>query len=90
MPVMNFESTLPMGAAELVRASAFRRSLDEDSRSDDDRITSRLSALDPSLHQDLLRFEQKGRQMSCRGDGRRGAPCQFGHGICNCAAMCWR
>jgi len=62
MPVMNFESTLPMGAAELVRASAFRRSLDEDSRSDDDRITSRLSALDPSLHQDLLRFEQKGRQ----------------------------
>ena len=62
MPVMNFESTLPMGAAELVRASAFRRSLDADSRSDDDRITSRLSALDPSLHQDLLRFEQKGRQ----------------------------
>jgi hypothetical protein len=28
----------------------------------DDRITSRLSSLDPSLHQDLLRFEQKGRQ----------------------------
>jgi hypothetical protein len=54
---------LPMGAAELMRASAFRRSLDDDSRrSDDDRITSRLSSLDPSLHQDLLRFEQKGRQ----------------------------
>jgi hypothetical protein len=45
-----------------VRASAFRRSIDDDRRTDDDRITSRLSSLDPSLHQDLLRFEQKGRQ----------------------------
>jgi hypothetical protein len=62
MPVMNFESTLPMGAAELVRASAFRRSIDDERGADDDRITSRLSSLDPSLHQDLLRFEQKGRQ----------------------------
>ena len=62
MPVMNFESTLPMGAADLVRASAFRRTLDEDRRNEDDRITSRLSSLDPSLYQDLLRFEQKGRQ----------------------------
>jgi hypothetical protein len=62
MPVMTFESTLPMGAAELMRASAFRRTIDDDRRADDDRITSRLSSLDPSLHQDLLRFEQKGRQ----------------------------
>jgi hypothetical protein len=45
-----------------VRASAFRRSIDDDRRGDDDRVTSRLSSLDPSLHQDLLRFEQKGRQ----------------------------
>ena len=59
---MTFESTLPMGAADMVRASAFRRSIDDDRRGDDDRITSRLSSLDPSLHQDLLRFEQKGRQ----------------------------
>jgi hypothetical protein len=59
---MTFESTLPMGAADLVRASAFRRSIDDDRRGDDDRVTSRLSSLDPSLHQDLLRFEQKGRQ----------------------------
>ena len=59
---MTFESTLPMGAANLVRASAFRRSIDDDRRGDDDRVTSRLSSLDPSLHQDLLRFEQKGRQ----------------------------
>ena len=62
MPVMTFESTLPMGAAELIRASAFRRQIEDDRRGDDDRITSRLSSLDPSLHQDLLRFEQKGRQ----------------------------
>jgi hypothetical protein len=62
MPAMTFESTLPMGAADLMRASAFRRSMEDDRFGDDDRITSRLSALDPSLHQDLLRFEQKGRQ----------------------------
>jgi hypothetical protein len=61
MPVMNFESTLPMGEAELMRASAFRRTLEEQQRSED-RITSRLSSLDPSLHQDLARFEKKGRQ----------------------------
>ncbi len=62
MPVMTFESTLPMGAADLMRASAFRRSLEDEHLGEDDRITSRLSSLDPSLHQDLLRFEQKGRQ----------------------------
>lgn len=62
MPVMTFESTLPMGAAELMRASAFRRSLEEERGPDDDRITTRLSSLNPSLHQDLARFEQKGRQ----------------------------
>lgn len=63
MPAMSFESTLPMGAAELVRASAFRRQMaDEASYIDDDRVTSRLSSLNPSLHEDLLRFEQKGRQ----------------------------
>lgn len=60
--MMNFESTLPIDAAELMRASAFRRAIEDDRRGDDDRITSRLSSLDPSLHQDLLRFEQKGRQ----------------------------
>jgi hypothetical protein len=61
-PLVTFESTLPMGAAELMRASAFRRSIEDERLGDDDRITSRLSSLDPSLHQDLLRFEQKGRQ----------------------------
>lgn len=62
MPVMTFESTLPMGAAELVRASAFRRMVDDERGEDDNRITTRLSALDPSLYEDLLRFERKGRQ----------------------------
>ncbi len=59
---MTFESTLPMGAAELMRASAFRRQVELERDTTDDRITTRLSALDPSLHQDLLRFEGKGRQ----------------------------
>ena len=59
---MNFESTLPMGAAELMRASAFRRQVELERDTTDNRITTRLSALDPSLHQDLLRFEGKGRQ----------------------------
>ncbi len=62
MPVITFESTLPTDAPDLVRASAFRRSIEDDRHADDDRITSRLSALDPSLHEDLLRFEQRGRQ----------------------------
>jgi hypothetical protein len=63
MPVTPFESTLPIGAAELMRASAFRRTIESEFRgSGDDRISSRLSSLDPSLHQDLMRFESKGRQ----------------------------
>jgi len=59
---MTFESTLPLGAAELMRASAFRRQVELERDTTDNRITTRLSALDPSLHQDLLRFEGKGRQ----------------------------
>ncbi len=51
-----------MGAAELVRASAFQRALDADRRPDETRATTRLSSLNPSLRQDLARFEQKGRQ----------------------------
>ena len=62
MPVMTFESTLPMGAAELMRASAFRRQVELERDVTDTRISTRLSSLDPSLHQDLLRFEGEGRQ----------------------------
>ncbi len=58
-----FESTLPFGEPELMRASAFRRALDESARSGDaDSTASRLSTLSPSLMLDLMRFEQEGQQ----------------------------
>jgi hypothetical protein len=56
-----FESTLPVGAPDLMRVSAFRRYLDE-MAADGDPGSSRLSLLNPSLMADLLRFEQHGRQ----------------------------
>jgi len=52
-----FESTLPFGAPDLMRVSAFKRYLDEFAV-DADRGSSRLSSLSPSLMQDLLRFER--------------------------------
>lgn len=53
-----FESTLPFGEPELMRASAFQRYLDESVRSrDGEGLASQLSTLSPSLAQDLLRFE---------------------------------
>ncbi len=62
-----FESTLPLGEPELMRASAFQRYLAEIDRQQSSvdaqpTASSRLSALSPSLLQDLLRFEQAGRQ----------------------------
>jgi hypothetical protein len=58
-----FESTLPFGEPELMRASAFRRYLDESARSGEaDTMASRLSTLSPSLMLDLMRFEQEGQQ----------------------------
>jgi hypothetical protein len=58
-----FESTLPFGEPDLMRASAFRRYLDEATRSGNtDSANSRLSTLSPSLVMDLLRFEQEGQQ----------------------------
>lgn len=58
-----FESTLPFGEPDLMRASAFRRYLDESARgSDADTMASRLSTLSPSLMLDLMRFEQEGQQ----------------------------
>ncbi|WP_425257196.1 hypothetical protein ACPOLB_16945 [Rubrivivax sp. RP6-9] len=54
-----FESTLPVGAPDLMRVSAFQRYLEEAvPLGDADAGSSRLSALSPSLMQDLLRFEQ--------------------------------
>jgi hypothetical protein len=58
-----FESTLPFGEPELMRASAFQRYLDElMTRGSPQSPASRLSSLSPSLLQDLMRFEQHGRQ----------------------------
>ena len=58
-----FESTLPFGEPELMRASAFQRYLDESVRSGEaESVGSRLSTLSPSLMLDLLRFEQDGQQ----------------------------
>lgn len=59
---MIFEPTLPMETPELMRASAFRRYLDDTVRDTAPASASRLSSLSPSLMQDLLRFEQDGRQ----------------------------
>ena len=57
-----FESTLPFGEPDLMRASAFRRDLDESARSGEpDTVASRLSTLSPSLMLDLMRFEHEGR-----------------------------
>lgn len=57
-----FQSTLPFGEPDLMRASAFQRYLDESARDGDaDSMASRLSTLSPSLLLDLLRFEQQGR-----------------------------
>ena len=58
-----FESTLPFGEPDLMRASAFRRYLDELAvNGETETAHSNLSALSPSLMVDLLRFQQEGRQ----------------------------
>jgi hypothetical protein len=57
-----FETTLPLGEPELMRVSAFVRYLDELKRESGDEALTRLSSLNPSLLQDLLRFEQEGRR----------------------------
>lgn len=56
-----FQSTLPHGEPDLMRASAFRRYLDESARNGEaDSMASKLSTLSPSLMLDLMRFEQEG------------------------------
>jgi hypothetical protein len=58
-----FQSTLPFGEPELMRASSFKRYLDESARSGEaDSTATRLSTLSPSLMLDLMRFEQEGHQ----------------------------
>lgn len=58
-----FEPTIPAGQPELMRASGFTRYLDELARDAPQGAPStRLSSLSPSLTQDLMRFEQGGRE----------------------------
>lgn len=59
----DFEPTIPAGQPELMRASGFTRYLDEIARDAPEGAPStRLSSLSPSLTQDLMRFEQGGRE----------------------------
>jgi hypothetical protein len=58
---VHFESTLPFGAPDLMRVSAFRRYLGEGTRPGDlDTGRSRLTSLSPSMLHDLKRFEPPG------------------------------
>ena len=56
-----FDSTIPFGEPELMRASAYQRYLEEfESDSQPGGPGARLSQLSPSLQADLGRFEQRG------------------------------
>lgn len=58
---MSFPSTLPADAADLMRASEFRRYLALQAARERDGAPSRISQLTPSLMLDLSRFEQRQR-----------------------------
>jgi hypothetical protein len=56
-----FESTIPFGEPELMRASAYRLYLKElEADAVQGGVSSRISSLSPSLRADLYRFEQAG------------------------------
>lgn len=56
-----FDSTIPFGEPELLKASAYQRYLEElDTDSQPGAPSARLSQLSPSLQADLGRFEHKG------------------------------
>lgn len=59
---MNFEPTLPLHEPTLMHVSGFQRYMDDLARQGIDPTLTRLSQLNPSLLQDLMRFEQDGRQ----------------------------
>ena len=57
-----FESTIPFGEPELMRASAYRLYLKElEAEAAQSGVSSRISSLSPSLRADLYRFEADGR-----------------------------
>ncbi|MEP7298096.1 MAG: hypothetical protein ABI702_18080 [Burkholderiales bacterium] len=56
-----FDSTIPFGEPELLKASTYRRYLDElDGDASAGEVSSRLTQLSPSLQADLLRADQPG------------------------------
>lgn len=55
-----FDSTIPFGEPELLRASAYRRYLDELEADTTNGMSTRLAQLSPSLRADLQRFEHDG------------------------------
>ena len=56
-----FDSTIPFGEPELLKASAYRRYLDElDADTTPGSDNSRLTQLSPSLQADLQRADQSG------------------------------
>jgi hypothetical protein len=57
-----FDSTIPFGEPELMRASTYHRYLEElnAETSDAGAPSSRMSSLSPSMQADLMRFEQEG------------------------------
>jgi len=60
---VHFDTTLPLGEPDLMRASAFQRYLDEIAPQGEGVLGhSRLSSLSPSLLLDLARFERAGQQ----------------------------
>ena len=59
--VSNFESTIPFGEPELMRASEYRQYLEElEADAAANGVSSRISSLSPSLRADLYRFEADG------------------------------
>jgi hypothetical protein len=58
---MHFQSTLPLDAADLMRASDFHRYLAQNRDSEPGAPNSCISQLNPSLMMDLARFEPRGR-----------------------------
>ena len=55
-----FDSTIPFGEPELLRASAYRRYLEELEADTTSGMSTRLAQLSPSLRADLQRFEHDG------------------------------
>jgi hypothetical protein len=59
--VSNFESTIPFGEPELMRASEYRQYLQElEAEAAANGVSSRIASLSPSLRADLYRFEADG------------------------------